>query len=67
MHKIKEKIQPNTKLQQLYEQHRAQLKSNNPDYNVVIKEFVPYDIFKYIYIYISYKLSSYKLFKNVVL
>ena len=67
LHKIKEKIQPNTKLQQLYEQHRAQFKSNNPDYNVVIKEFVPYDIFKYIYIYISYKLSSYKLFKNVVL
>ena len=36
--KIKEKILPDIKLQQLYEQHRTQFKFNNPDSNVVLKE-----------------------------
>jgi len=39
LHKIKEKIEPGTKIQQLYEQHRAKFKSENPDSNFVFKDY----------------------------
>ncbi len=44
LQKIKEKIEPGTKIQQLYEQHRAKFKSENPDSNFVFKDYYS-DIF----------------------